>query len=312
MAIAVKMGHVETNVDPEGASRIRARIKEDGVGEVPWAFPLLPKQFQVIPKVGEGVFIFTENDNRKSSNRYYVGPIISQPQFNEKSNFSYGRGVALSALDGRRINALPNIEGDGRTEGSFPKVGEVAVVGRESQDMIMRHSDGGSDEVNIRCGIRQEDTMTKAAAKSDGIITGIGKVIFNNIDPAYIQLKYKKNLASGVENQQENAGKKVRVQSQTNSAVNLVADKINLVSNDDISNNNFGTTINDVDMEKLMSELHQLPKGDVLIKFLSLVKNAIATHTHPWANLPPYNVEYVQSMYNFSLDDILSDYIRIS
>lgn len=62
----VKMGHVEeTNFDPAGALRIKARAHEDGGDEVPWAFPLLPKQFQVVPKVGEGVFLFRRKWKRE-------------------------------------------------------------------------------------------------------------------------------------------------------------------------------------------------------------------------------------------------------
>ena len=45
----------------------------------------------------------------------------------------------------------------------------------------------------------------------------MGKVIFNNFDPAYIQLKYKNKLT--IEDGQ-----------QANSIINLVADKINIIS----------------------------------------------------------------------------------
>jgi hypothetical protein len=103
----------------------------------------MPKQFQVVPKVGEGVFIINEDDKRKDSNRYYIGPIIPQPQYNTKSEFQYGRGEALACLDGRAIEALGNISNDSRTDGSFPEIGDVSVVGRDSQDMIMRHTKKG-------------------------------------------------------------------------------------------------------------------------------------------------------------------------
>lgn len=312
----VKLGHVEqTNIDPAGALRIKARAHEDGGGEVPWAFPLLPKQFQVVPKVGEGVFLLEENGN--GSNRYYIGPIISQPQYNEKCEFSYGRGQAMSVLNGGPIGPLPNIKNDARTQGSFARLGSVSVVGRESQDIIMDKAVGeGSDQVLIRCGVRKEDSLTNAAAKQEGVITNIGKVIFNDIDPAYIQLKYKPNLVGNVENYNAEAGKKISEPSKTNSAINIVADKINLIGVGDNKINPSKTDrddmLRDEDMEQIMSELHQLPKGDVLVKFLKLMRDALLTHTHKYNQLPPTLANYVLSLSNFDLNTILSEYVRIS
>ncbi len=312
----VKLGHVEqTNIDPAGALRIKARAHEDGGGEVPWAFPLLPKQFQVVPKVGEGVFLLEENG--KGSNRYYIGPIISQPQYNEKCEFSYGRGQAMSVLNGGPIGPLPNIKNDARTQGSFARLGSVSVVGRESQDIIMDKAVGeGSDQVLIRCGVRKEDSLTNAAAKQEGVITNIGKVIFNDIDPAYIQLKYKPNLAGNVENYNAEAGKKISEPSKTNSAINIVADKINLIGVGDNKINPSKTDrddmLRDEDMEQIMSELHQLPKGDALIKFLKLMRDALLTHTHKYNQLRPTVANYVLSLKNYDLNTILSEYVRIS
>lgn len=312
----VKLGQVEeTNSDPAGALRIKARAHEDGGGEVPWAFPLLPKQFQVVPKVGEGVFLLEENG--KGSNRYYIGPIISQPQYNDKCEFSYGRGQAMSVLNGGPVGPLPNIKNDSRTQGSFARLGSVSVVGRESQDIIMDKAVGeGSDQVLIRCGVRKDDSLANAAAKQEGIITNIGKVIFNDIDPAYIQLKYKSNLASNVENYNAEAGKKISEPSKTNSAINIVADKINLIGVGDNKINPSKTDRNDMlrdeDMKQIMSELHQLPKGDVLVKFLKLMRDALLTHTHKYNQLPPTVANYVLSLSDFDLNTILSEYVRIS
>ena len=312
----VKLAQVEeTNSDPAGALRIKARAHEDGGGELPWAFPLLPKQFQVVPKVGEGVFLLEENG--KGSNRYYIGPIISQPQYNDKCEFSYGRGQAMSVLNGGPIGPLPNIKNDKRTQGSFARLGSVSVVGRESQDIIMDKAVGeGSDQVLIRCGVRKEDSLTNAAAKQEGVITNIGKVIFNDIDPAYIQLKYKSNLASNVENYNAEAGKKISEPSKTNSAINIVADKINLIGVGDNKINPSKTDrddmLRDEDMEQIMSELHQLPKGDALIKFLKLMRDAFLTHSHNYNGLRPTVANYVLSLSNFDLNTILSEYVRIS
>lgn len=314
MAIIVKMGHVEeTSTDPAGGLRIKARTKQDGSGNVPWAFPLLPKQFQVVPKVGEGVFIFTEDDTRKDSNRYYVGPIISQPQYNDKCDFSYGRGNALSCLQGRVIEPLPNIANDSRTNGSFPNIGDVSVVGRDSQDVIMKKNKTDADEIDIRCGIRKADTLQ---GQTNDAIQTIGKIIFNDVDPAYIQLKYKPNLGSAVEDYNAELGTRTTTVSKTNSVINVVADKINLVGvSDDTINagkTDNDTLIKDEDIDKLMSELHQLPKGDVLVKLLKLLRDALLTHTHNYNGLKPTVSNYVLSLTKFNLNSILSSVVRIS
>ena len=73
--------------------RVRAELLQDEAGnydKIPWAFPLLPKVFQSIPKVGEAVFVIVNDEGDKTiSQRYFIGPIISQPQYNtycEKEN----------------------------------------------------------------------------------------------------------------------------------------------------------------------------------------------------------------------------------
>ena len=66
--------------------RVRAELATDkakDISTIPWAFPLLPKTLQTLPKVGEAVFVFMDGSvNNASAQRYYIGPIISQPQYN--------------------------------------------------------------------------------------------------------------------------------------------------------------------------------------------------------------------------------------
>lgn len=313
MGKIVKLGQVEEiSTDPAGALRIKARTPQDQNGNVPWAFPLLPKEFQVVPKIGEGVFIIDEDDANNKSNRYYIGPIISQNQFNEKCNYAYGRGPASSCLQGAPISPLPNIDNDARTRGSFPQIGDVAVVGRDSQDMIMkRDKNTNVDEVDIRCGIRKKDDMLA----EEGEYRNVGKIIFNNVDPAYIQLKYGPNLAIKASDYDPITDSSDG-QSSTNSAINIVADKINLIGVQDDSLNvnktDNNSLIKDSDMSQLMLELHQLPKGDVLVKCLHLLINAFLTHTHNYNGLPPVNAGDVTAISLFNLNDILSQYVRIS
>lgn len=297
----IKKGQVESVEDTADGLRIKIRIKQDGktpLSEIPYAFPLLPKTLQSVPKVGEGAFVITTMSGNRQSQRYYIGPIISQPQFQEKCEYNYGRGVATSLLDGGNLEPIEKISNYRETFGSFPKVDDVAVVGRGTQDIILRtNKDSSSNEVDIRCGIRKDGLESKNA--NDAMK---GKVVFNNLDPAYIQLKYKRNIGRSEDQ-------------EANSVINMVADKINIISNKD--ENGFDLTdvdqlIKEDELDDMMTKLHQLPHGDTLVKLLKLIINAIITHVHPFAGMPASIAGYTKELVEFNVDSILSKHVRIS
>ena len=100
------------------------------------------------------------------------------------------------------------------TNGSFPKASDVAVIGRGSEDIILRYDNNTKEsEIQLRSGIRGEPT-------NESNPNMIGNIIFNGTDPAYIQMKYKQGLA-----QKENH--------EANSIINMVANRINIMSNKD-------------------------------------------------------------------------------
>lgn len=305
--LIIHKGQVELVEEAAEGLRIKARIDSDlwrPLEEIPYAFPLLPKTVQSVPKVGEGVFVFTEIAGNDKSQRYYIGPIISQPQYQEECSFAYGRGVALSLIDGGLVGPDEKISNYSVTNGSFPKANDIAVIGRGSQDLVMRENSTGSDELDIRCGIRnnaiqQEDGN---ALNEDDAKRLKGKVVFNKEDPAYIQMKYRKGLTS--ESEQE-----------ASSITNIVSDKINIISNKDV--NQFNLTdqeslIKEDELDEIMSKLHQIPHGDTLIKLLGIIIKAIVSHVHPYAGRPAIMEGYVKDAADFSLPTILSKHVRIS
>lgn len=291
----IKKGQVESVNDTADGLRIKVRLKQDGtrpLESIPYSFPLLPKTFQTVPKIGEGAFVLTTMSDSKQSQRYYIGPIISQPQFQNHCDYGYGRGNATSLIDGGAVEPLEKISNHKETMGAFPNVGDVAMVGRGTQDIIMKN-DKLSNEIDIRCGIRQETDLGGAIK---------GNVIFNNVDPTYIQLKYKKSITS-------------KEYQEANSIINMVADKINIISNKD--EHAFDLTdqshlINDSELDSIMSELHQLPHGDTLVKLLKLIIKAILTHVHPYAGMPTTIAGYTLDMAKYDVDKILSKHVRIS
>ena len=288
----IKMGQVESVTDEADGLRIKARISQDGtmpLFELPYAFPLLPKTFQVVPKIGECVLIITSKGGNEKTNRYYIGPVISQPQMQEYDPYFYGRGSSISLLQGSSLEPLARISNYANTEGSFPKIGDVAVVGRKSEDIILK--DG---EIDLRCGIR------KVSETNDNNL--VGNVVFNRINPSYIQMKFERGL--GHSNTQE-----------ADSVINLVADKINLVSHKDI--NSFNLTdkdelIKSKDMDDIMSKLHKVPYGDILVEALEKIRSSILNHVHPYPGLPPCKDHYCLDLSKIDFNKILSDNIRIS
>ena len=187
--------------DAYDGQRVRAELftdKTTKVSDIPWAFPLLPKSVQVIPKVGEAVFVI--NDGTQKSQRYYIGPIISQPQYNTYCK----KDDATSLLDGHLTLPIERISNVADTWGSFPNTEDIAMVGRGAEDVTLKFDENTkASEVDLRAGIRMEPT-------NDTNPNMRGNVIFNGTDPAYIQIKYKKGLVTG-------EGK------EANSVVNVVA-----------------------------------------------------------------------------------------
>ena len=296
--LVIKMGQVEYVDDKTDGLRLKIRIAQDGdepIENIPYAFPLLPKTFQSVPKFGEGAFVITTFTGDKTSQRYYIGPIISQPQYQEKCDFNHGRGNATTLLNNGLLEPLERISNNKNTWGSFPQREDVAVVGRGSQDIIMRNNyTTSSNELDLRCGARQD------SIEHDTDL--IGKVIYNALDPTYIQLKYKRNLTTG--NLQE-----------ANSMVNVVADKINIISNKDENAFNL-TDINELipeaELDAVMSKLHRLAHGDTLVELLKIIIKAILTHVHPYVAMPPVIVNYVKEMAEYEVEKIMSKHVRIS
>ena len=250
MSMVLNIGEVVSVMDDSDGLRIKAFTVHDkgiSIEDLPYAFPLMPKTFQTVPKKGEAVLlIYSELDNNRSQ-RYYIGPIISQPQQMNEAPFKKGKGLATSLIQGAEMEPLPKLSQFAETDGAFPSVGDVAMVGRAGEDIILKEG-----EVDIRCGVR-----TKAIDSGDGLT---GNVIFNGENPAYIQLK-QCNSKNG------------------ETYVNVVSDKINLISHNFQPSQNVNLTnpssdtsrtnenlIREQDFEHIMKKLHQVPYGDVLVE----------------------------------------------
>lgn len=97
------------------------------------------------------------------------------------------------------------------------------------------------------------------------------------------------------------------------SVVNLVAEKINLISSKsgefDLFNPN--KQITEDEQLKINTKASPMVKGDKLLEFLDLVKTYMATHTHPFPQMKPTQDETLKKISAFNLESLFNNDIRI-
>ena len=285
----ISFGVVKNTIDPANAGRIQVRVPYDDLKksdeDLEWAFPLLPKMLHIQPKIGETVMIITRDFDNERSGRYYIGPVISQPQFMYEE---IDENSALRVLQGTRVGADANPENNPIVRGSLPNYGDVALLGRKDTDIILK-----DDDIRIRCGVKKTDLLDKT------------KFAFNSVHPAFIKMKH---LSS----------KDLLTHSNTyESVINMVADKINIIGSDSRDKFNFDNPeelITDEEVDRFIKEAHQVPFGDKLIEFLRIFITAFQSHTHPWVGVgmtPCKDITY-KALADYNLESILSTTIRIN
>jgi hypothetical protein len=292
MANGISFGIVKNTIDPTNAGRIQVRVPYDDLKEndeeLEWAFPLLPKMLHVRPKIGETVMIINRDFDNERSGRYYLGPVISQPQFMYEE---LNENSALRVLQGTRVGADKNPETDPIVKGTIPDNEDVAILGRKDSDIILK-----DDDIRIRCGVKKTDAFDKT------------KFAFNSVHPAFIKMKHMRDYD---ERNLFYDGPRYE------SVINVVADKINLIgtdARDKFNANDPDELINDEEVSRFITEAHQLPFGDKLIEFLRIFITAFQSHTHPWVGrgqTPCKDITY-NALANYNLESMLSTTIRIN
>ena len=263
----IQIGVVCSVDDPQSLGRIKVKIPgqqtqggDDGIAisDLPWCYPLIPKFFTSVPKVGEGVFIMVQTKMKTSSDRLYFGPIISQLSNLELdpvattalSPFTFG--IISPKTDPNTIPAL---------KGVFPLIDDIAIQGRYNTDFIFREN-----HILIRAGKFIESPINA---------NNPYPFQFNITTPAYIQIKNNINI-----NQPVNG-----------SVMNMVANKINLLTHLDGNPRynlaNQDDQLSDDEILNILETAHPLPFGDLLVQYLKLLKNAFLNHVHSSNGTPP-------------------------
>ena len=291
----VRYGRVVDNEDPTGAGRISVRLypedndKTDASIPVT-AFPAMPKMLYVRPKKGEGVLVLLSTANDGNSQRYYIGPVISQIHrlYYDKwfeGGDSYQRGA------GKDFDVNPYLDED--AHGAYPNGDDIAILGRKNADIHITE-----DDVRIRAGVKLVSDQSKYNIK------------YNRKDPAYIKVKYHETPLDG-----DNA-----------STVTLVGDKINLLSNKSSNPSIEEPLRNDEDfreelitdkkLNEILQEAYKLPYGEILVDLLKKMIEVFCKHTHDYIALPPNAafIAEIQEAANEPLyqEKMLSDTVRIN
>ena len=244
--------------DDTDADRIKVRLSPEdnskSIDEIDYAFPILPKMSHVKPKVGEAVLVLLAVTNDGNSQRYYIGPVVSQ---DHRLNFDpYFQG-ADSFLRGafKKFDVAPRMNPD--HNGILPNDNDIVIRGRKNADIQIT-----DDDVRIKAGVKVVDDANAY------------NMMFNIKNPSYAKFKYHNaSLADG-----------------SRSTATIVSDKIALLSNN--SPNYFYTTdrndlITDDELNRVIESAYKLPYGEKLVEFLKAFVDAFVKHTHPYPMMPP-------------------------
>jgi hypothetical protein len=281
--------------DPYNAGRIKVRIYpldndtpillEDvtfEAGGLPWCEPLLPKFINVVPKVGEMVKIITFDYRNKKIRRQYLGPVIGQQSPSDLLTSNYNDAKLKVENKAYTSNWALNTEAIDGNWKIYPSKEDVAFLGRKNTDLILRDANY-YDEIILRSGKIDSSSLTKS------YVDNTSPVVLNKKNPGYVTINFTE--ASALQNSSNPEVKNLNLQNDR-SHVNIVADKVNLISHEGSDRKGYVRSIlkgEDV-LAQIKTEnekLHPLPYGDVLWEFLNVLRPYVEGHIHKASRREP-------------------------
>ena len=295
------------NSDP---NMIRVRIESNQYDQaitdnrlLPNCYPILPKHLNIVPKVGEVVFIMLLDPSDRYSDRLYFGPMISSRENLKEDRIDT---TALSNLSISVTTPNTNLDTLKSVKGIFPNREDISIQGRDNSDIIFK-----TNEALLRAGQHIQDNT----------------IVFNDKNPAYLQLKFNTTLKAN--NNNTNNGFSLGNPPSTDgfsnnkptkgSVINMVADKINLICHDDtdrqynVTNNE--TYISEEEIANIIKTAHPVAFGDTLLEYLKKLELAFMNHVHRFPGLKPSAVQgenYIKEYLEYPVQTILSKNIRIN
>lgn len=294
------------NSDP---NMIRVRIESNQYDQaitddrlLPNCYPMLPKHLNIVPKIGEVVFIMLLDPTDRYSDRLYLGPMISS-----RENLKEDR-IDTTALSNLSISVTtPNVNLDTlkSVKGIFPNREDVSIQGRDNSDIIFK-----TNEALLRAGQHVQDNV----------------LVFNDKNPAYVQLKFNTTLKiNDNTNSEFSLGNPPSTDGFSNnkpikgSVINMVADKINLIGHKDTdrqynvrNNENY---ISEDEITNIIKTAHPVAFGDTLLDYMKKLELAFMNHVHRFPGLKPSAVQgenYLKEYLEYPVQTILSKNIRIN
>lgn len=254
----IYMAKVISVEDDLNVGRIKVFI--DGVdqskSDLPYVYPLMSRIVHIMPKVGEAVLVFfadakKEKESQKLSNRFWIGPIITNYEYieNDNQDFSFSQNTVITKNLGRdplqntvrvtnkknkEINIFPvdNITPPLKKE----NLGEIGIIGRNNTDIIQ-----SDNKITTRAGKHKKNKPTEP----------------NNQNPTYSVLEFiDENTSYGL----------------------TAGDEIYLISHK--GRFKFKKVLTNSDLTDLRENTQSMLYGELTIQYLKTLTEVFLNHIH--------------------------------
>lgn len=185
-----------------------------------------------------------------------------------------GALTALSTTNLARISPeeAPHTYPD--ADGIYPDKEDIAILGRVNTDLVLK-----PNQVLLRAGKHEDNNPLK----------------LNTENPSQVILSFEENSNTG----------------DIVSSSIVMGDKIALITHS--GNPKFKTTrLTNKDKERIFENGHPIPRGDVLVEALNLMRNIILNHVHGYPRLPAVKEAMVLELEKIDFNTILQKNIVVN
>lgn len=181
---------------------------------------------------------------------------------------------ALSTTDRERLSPDKSPSTYPDADGVYPDLHDIGIIGRLNTDIILK-----PNQILIRSGKHENDNPLK----------------LNTKNPSQIMLSFDEDKKNG--------------EYSSNSIV--MGDKIALITHK--GNPKFKSSKLTVeDREKIFENGHPIPRGDVLVEALNLIRKAILQHIHGYPTIPANKDILIMELEKIDFNQILQENIVIN
>lgn len=299
----IYIAKVHSVEDDYNVGRIKVFI--DGVDipnkELPYAYPLMSRIVHIMPKPGELVLVFfadakKEKESQKLSNRFWIGPIISNYEHIDFDTLDLTASSPLinnGQVDLNKILTYTNLSDPlqnksrnrkNKERGVFPvdnetpplinNLNEVSIIGRNNTDIVQ-----SENKIKLRAGKHKKDKPIEP----------------NTQNPAYSVLEFIDD----------------------NTSYGLTAgDEIYLVSHK--GRFKFKKTLTKDDIADLKQNSQSMLYGELTVQYLKTLTEVFLNHVHSHPQLPPtygatspYKIEDLRKQLQ-NIENLLAKNLKIN